>query len=309
MNEKRKSGFTLMEMLVVVAIIAVLIAIAIPLFSSALDNARKSTDLSNMRSAYAAAMAEWTLEAGESGEHVYYFNGSGVSENADGISGYGKSNVDASTFSDNLPAAASGIPNENGSANLIRITVNADGTAEILWGSPGSGFPVGRVTTPTQYKSLEKQDKLDRDTAMLDALQANVRTMSYSDLKALMDKYGIRPETAWGHSCYKIALSCIDSETGEIVQSKNSPMVKELFDAAGYELGDDPSKQYIFLSSGLNNVSAENYEVSIWIDAGANINKVQGDSPASDAVVYINDNGRGKHQFNHDKRVEHAKES
>ena len=39
-NERRKQGFTLMEMLIVVAVIAVLIAVAIPVFSSSLHKSR-----------------------------------------------------------------------------------------------------------------------------------------------------------------------------------------------------------------------------------------------------------------------------
>ena len=52
-----KGGFTLAELLIVVAIIAVLVAIAIPVFSSVLENSRESTDLSNVRSAYGEVMA------------------------------------------------------------------------------------------------------------------------------------------------------------------------------------------------------------------------------------------------------------
>lgn len=53
-----KKGFTLMEMLIVVAIIAVLIAVAIPTFSSALNKAKAGTDLANIRSGYASAQIE-----------------------------------------------------------------------------------------------------------------------------------------------------------------------------------------------------------------------------------------------------------
>ena len=53
-----KKGFTLMEMLIVVAIIAVLIAIAIPTFNSALNKSKAATDLANIRSGYAAAQLE-----------------------------------------------------------------------------------------------------------------------------------------------------------------------------------------------------------------------------------------------------------
>lgn len=47
---KNKKGFTLMEMLIVVAIIAILIAIAIPTFASSLNKARIATDEANIRS-------------------------------------------------------------------------------------------------------------------------------------------------------------------------------------------------------------------------------------------------------------------
>ncbi len=51
--KKNNRGFTLAELLIVVAIIAVLVAIAIPVFTSQLEKAREATDLSNIRSAYA----------------------------------------------------------------------------------------------------------------------------------------------------------------------------------------------------------------------------------------------------------------
>lgn len=53
LKKRGNKGFTLMEMLIVVAIIAVLIAIAIPVFTSQLENSREATDAANIRSAYA----------------------------------------------------------------------------------------------------------------------------------------------------------------------------------------------------------------------------------------------------------------
>ena len=55
---KFKKGFTLAELLVVVAIIAVLVAVAIPIFTSQLEKSREAVDMANIRSAYAQVMAD-----------------------------------------------------------------------------------------------------------------------------------------------------------------------------------------------------------------------------------------------------------
>lgn len=54
--KKNEKGFTLMEMLIVVAIIAVLVAIAIPTFTSSLNKAKAATDAANIRAGYASTM-------------------------------------------------------------------------------------------------------------------------------------------------------------------------------------------------------------------------------------------------------------
>ena len=54
---REKKGFTLAELLIVVAIIGVLVAISIPIFTSQLEKAREATDLANVRSAYAEISA------------------------------------------------------------------------------------------------------------------------------------------------------------------------------------------------------------------------------------------------------------
>lgn len=80
-----KKGFTLMEMLIVVAIIAVLVAIAIPVFNGALTKSKEAADVANIRAAYAeyqmkvvsGETAAWTKPEGlnfETDGHGYSYN-------------------------------------------------------------------------------------------------------------------------------------------------------------------------------------------------------------------------------------------
>ncbi|SHN54398.1 prepilin-type N-terminal cleavage/methylation domain-containing protein [Butyrivibrio hungatei DSM 14810] len=56
---RKNKGFTLAELLIVVAIIAVLVAVSIPIFTGKLEKARIATTEANVRSAKAAAIADW----------------------------------------------------------------------------------------------------------------------------------------------------------------------------------------------------------------------------------------------------------
>lgn len=64
-----KKGFTLMEMLIVVAIIAILIAVAIPVFSAQFHKARVATDWANLRSFYADIQTDY-MTTGEQNPKV-----------------------------------------------------------------------------------------------------------------------------------------------------------------------------------------------------------------------------------------------
>ena len=63
--KKDKKGFTLMEMLIVVAIIAIIVAIAIPTFSNALTKAKVAADKANVRAYYAQVAANYMLAEDE----------------------------------------------------------------------------------------------------------------------------------------------------------------------------------------------------------------------------------------------------
>ncbi len=65
-KSENKKGFTLAELLVVVAIVAVLVAIAIPIFAGNLEKSREATDVANVRAAYATLAVQY-LDKGTAG--------------------------------------------------------------------------------------------------------------------------------------------------------------------------------------------------------------------------------------------------
>ena len=60
-----KKGFTLAELLIVVAIIGVLVAISIPIFTAQLNKAKYAADEANARSIYAELVADYLSSGGK----------------------------------------------------------------------------------------------------------------------------------------------------------------------------------------------------------------------------------------------------
>ena len=116
--KSHKKGYTLAELLIVVAIIGILVAVSIPIFASQLRKARVAVDLANAR-AGKAAMVAYILTYPETyidgNEHTLCYDastGKVVATRADAeklTSGYGKtSDVKGPDNVDNLLATAAG---------------------------------------------------------------------------------------------------------------------------------------------------------------------------------------------------------
>ena len=76
MKEKRRGnrGFTLAELLIVVAIIGVLIAIAVPVFSGVMGKAQSATEEANARSCHAESMIGYMIDKTKTTNTVVYDN-------------------------------------------------------------------------------------------------------------------------------------------------------------------------------------------------------------------------------------------
>jgi prepilin-type N-terminal cleavage/methylation domain-containing protein len=68
-NTSRQSGFTLVEIMIVVAIIGLLAAIAIPNFVKARSTAQKNTCIANMKQ-IEGAKQQWAMEKGKTNADV-----------------------------------------------------------------------------------------------------------------------------------------------------------------------------------------------------------------------------------------------
>lgn len=92
LNKKlTKKGFTLAELLIVVAILAILVAVSIPIFTSKLHDSKDATDEANLRAAKGAAVVEYLSTDSTSNATYYYDAVNGTIKAAKtGITGYNK---------------------------------------------------------------------------------------------------------------------------------------------------------------------------------------------------------------------------
>lgn len=135
MKNMNKKGFTLAELLIVVAIIAVLTVVAVPIFTTQLEKSRENTDIANMREAKAAAAAaylgdELDMGSSQTGDVIVYFdaNDGKLVRNTPTI-GYGKG-----TGTNGGAEALFGYQNNVSVADkVIKVTVHDDGSINMEW--------------------------------------------------------------------------------------------------------------------------------------------------------------------------------
>lgn len=141
--KKNNKGFTLAELLIVVAIIAVLVAISIPIFNAQLEKSREATDIANLRAAKAEAVAVYLLgdqndtsvtwkTAGDPGAgfEAYYDADAGKLATSAPATKYGKG---TSTVGDSNNTMFGYVPGDAVNGKVIKVTVDANGACTFGW--------------------------------------------------------------------------------------------------------------------------------------------------------------------------------
>ena len=292
---KDNYGFTLAEMLIVIAIVSVLAGVGFSAYSNSLEKAKQAVDLTNMREAYSEAMYRW-MTSGDSPDTIYYYDGNDVVKDNDGIVGYGKSTKNVNTFSDGLPFKASGIPCRKSHPSYLIIKMNESGVERITWGGAYSGE---NVTSQEEYNQLSKDEKLRKDLLLVDSLQELFRSMTYGDLKKLFFnddgsiKGGMADGTIDNFLCITIAYSTISND-GKVVtgDTKNNIYLKQMFENTGFDTDLEDNETYIINSvQERTNTIWLNLRIKKSVMKNLDANSPEWNQNASKAYTYVKSGG------------------
>ena len=148
-NKKKKKGFTLIELIIVIAIIAILAAIAIPKFGDIRRNAALKSDVANAKTianAASALIAEGTIKVpiSTSGMVLNINNGT---NSGDDTTVANKAKTDVTTYLQNTPTP------ESSGYNNYKVTIDNKGNVVVYMNGKSSGsdfvlYPETSTATP-----------------------------------------------------------------------------------------------------------------------------------------------------------------
>jgi type IV pilus assembly protein PilA len=144
--KKKQEGFTLIELIIVIAILAIIAAIAIPNILGAVDNSRRSADVANAKMILNAAAQVQAKNAG-----LTDIDGTYIID--DSIAGESGAGTDAATFGGALETTLNNaVPEPKFQGNDFVLVVSGDGTMSVRIDSAG-----GTEVAPNAHSDYEQQ--------------------------------------------------------------------------------------------------------------------------------------------------------
>ncbi len=124
MKKRSKKGFTLIEMLIVIAIIAILAAIAIPTFSAQLTKANEAVDDANLRTATSLAVAQYMLDNETGAVNYSAIEGTGTGA---------ESTLEILKVTDFTSAPANAYPSKVTTGDFIQVVITDGEVTSAQW--------------------------------------------------------------------------------------------------------------------------------------------------------------------------------
>ena len=146
-NQKQGKGFTIIELLIVVAVIGVLAAISIPVFAAQLEKSREAADIANVRAAYAELMVR-VLDTDGNTDSVTV----GLKQKVSGWQTKLPITIGGVTFNGTNTDNWTGTPGSNGTCE---VSYDKDKGAIFNW-SGGSGGGSGQKTYTGDLKGTKE---------------------------------------------------------------------------------------------------------------------------------------------------------
>ena len=285
-QRENKTGFTLAELLIVVAIIGVLVAIAIPVFAGQLERSRQAVDMSNMRNAYAVYMAGINSGEIKQGETYFYDAVSNSLSRDVRPESYGKSTTESNRWW-NGAGVALGVPKDK----ALQIQMDETGILTYHWGGAYAGL---NITNSQEYADLDGTVKVERDLILLDTLQDEFRSMTYGQLhdlffngKTLKSEFSGGSFTDGRDQSYVQIIDggmCVTIAESSIIQGEvnsgrtyhNTIYLPELFQNAGYNVSGNTKENYIITSVNGTGANGNGVNARLWVNLGISQRELEG---------------------------------
>ena len=192
---RNKKGFTLAELMVVVAIIGVLVAVSVPIFNSQLEKSREATDLANVRSAYAQVMTEAMSKDGLPEPVAVFLN-----QTQDGWQTKLPITIGGVTFNDTESDNWKGTPKGKG---MCRVSYEKDRGVIFNWEGGYAGDASASINKYMNYDTLSGTGNMNTEQAYYSGLELRFRRLGYQhDGKRDLYLYGRRTGISYG-KCHK----------------------------------------------------------------------------------------------------------